>query len=136
MNTSDTQRRWLLRQALLLVATCAVLVCLMLLIRAYAFTIFADRTTGERVIVNRLNRQPLERGDRVVFEQNGVSFMGLVEAVPGDTITLDNQSYVIPTKCVCQSTECAGCRFFLIKTAQGKMLTNSLHVTGKAYKIY
>lgn len=136
MNTSNQQHRWVVRQVLLLVATCAVLLVLMFLVRAYAFTIYADPSTGEHVLVNKLSRHSFEKGNRVVFSQYNVSYIGYIEALPGDTITLKGENYVIPQRCPCYETDCRYCRYYLIKTSNGQMLVNEHHLTGKAYKLY
>ena len=105
MNTDDTNRRQWARQAILLVITCVVLAAAMLLIRAYVFTIYSDSQTGERVIVNRIDRNDFSKGDKVVYTENGVPFMGYVSAVPGDTVTLQGNKYQIRPRCVCNGTE-------------------------------
>ncbi len=136
MNTSPTQRRWIARQVLLLVATCVLLLVLMLFVRAYCFTVYADPASGDRVIVNRLDRQQFSKGDRVVFAQHDVSHIGYVEALPGDTITLKGQQYLIPLRCQCQGTDCSYCRYYLVNTASGATLVSQYAMTGKAYKLY
>ena len=136
MSTSNTQRRWIARQALLLVATCVLLVGLMLLVRRYCFTIYADPATGDRVIVNRLDRSSFEKGDRVVFAQKDASYTGFVEALPGDTIMLKGEKYLIPTRCTCRGTDCVYCRYYLVNTPSGATLVSQFAMTGKAYKLY
>ena len=136
MSTSNTQRRWIARQALLLVATCVLLVGLMLLVRRYCFTIYADPVTGDRVVVNRLDHNSFEKGDRVVFAQKDTSYIGFVEALPGDTIMLKGEKYLIPTRCICRGTDCVYCRYSLVNTPSGATLVSQFAMTGKAYKLY
>ena len=136
MSTSNTQRRWIARQALLLVATCVLLVGVMLLVRRYCFTIYADPVTGDRVVVNRLDRSSFEKGDRVVFAQKDASYTGFVEALPGDTIMLKGEKYLMPTRCICRGTDCVYCRYYLVNTSSGTTLVGQHAMTGKAYKLY
>lgn len=120
----------------MLVATCVLLVGVMLLVRRYCFTIYADPVTGDRVVVNRLDRSSFEKGDRVVFAQKDASYTGFVEALPGDTIMLKGEKYLIPTRCICRGTDCVYCRYYLVNTSSGTTLVGQHAMTGKAYKLY
>lgn len=136
MNTDDTNRRQWARQAILLVITCVVLAAAMLLIRAYVFTIYSDSQTGERVIVNRIDRNDFSKGDKVVYTENGVPFMGYVSAIPGDTVTLQGNKYQIRQRCVCNGTECDNCRYYLVESGDKEALVNHKRMVGKAYKLW
>lgn len=135
MNTQPTPLRTYLRQGVLLVLTCAVLLAVMFLVRTYAFTIFSDSSTGERVIVNRLDHETFRIGERVVFQQDNTPFIGEVTALPGDTVELNGSRYLVPQRCVCNGTDCDYCRYYLVKTSKGAALVNHHRMMGKAYRL-
>ena len=74
----------------------------MLFIRAYMFTVFTVNGTdirpelqnGDRVLVNRLSRADLRRGEYVVFGDS-TYYAGRIVLVPGDTIVCRGSKYVV-----------------------------------------
>ena len=116
-------------------------------IRTYAFTVFSvppgglppRLKEGNRVIVNRIDCDKINRGETVVFAdsigQEVVDFIGIIDRLPGDTIRMGKNRYIIPTIC-CRRCGCKDCRYYLVNTAQGKMLVHKHQILGKAYKIF
>ncbi len=118
---------------------------------------------GNRVIVNRIDCDVFARGETVVFSDSvdcpsppgssssgsaasssskspgesspEVFFVGMIEKLPGDTIQLDSNSYIIPTIC-CKRCGCKDCRYYLVRTASGVQLVHKHQMIGKAYKIF
>lgn len=114
-------------------------------VRTYVFTVFTVSVgglppylkSGTRVIVNRIDCDSFARGEMVVFADS-VSctyFIGTIEKMPGDTITLDTLRYVISTIC-CKRCGCKDCRFYLVRTSGGKQLVHKHQMLGKAYKLF
>ena len=89
MKKSPTRRTFVRRQGLLFIVNCLCLLALMLVIRACVATIYTvpDNslkpflTQGDRVLVNRLSRHTLGKGDLVVFSDS-CSYIGRIETVP------------------------------------------------------
>ena len=132
-------------------------------VRTFAFTVFTvpqgglppQLEEGDRVIVNRIDCDYFGRGDIIVFadsvviqrknqqyknlQRNIVSeayFIGRIEKLPGDTITLDSLRYIIPTVC-CKRCGCKDCRFYLVRTSRrGQQLVHKHQMIGKAYKLF
>lgn len=128
-------------------------------VRTYVFTIFTvsqgglppHLKAGHRVIVNRIDCEKFSRGETVVFDDTvalqpsskasgGASstayFIGTIEKLPGDTLTLDTLRYVIPTIC-CKRCSCKDCRYYLVRTSGGgKQLVHKHQMIGKAYKLF
>ena len=120
---------------------------------------------GNRVIVNRVDCDNFGRGDIIVFADSVVIqnanlqrknqqnknlqnknlrrkiameayFIGRIEKLPGDTITLDSLRYIIPTVC-CKRCGCKDCRFYLVRTSGGgQLLVHKHQMIGKAYKLF
>ena len=118
---------------------------------------------GNRVIVNRIDCENFSRGETIVFDDtvalqpsslsssqsssqpsskasNRASatayFIGTIEKLPGDTLTLDTLRYVIPTIC-CKRCGCKDCRYYLVRTSGGgKQLVHKHQIIGKAYKLF
>ena len=115
---------------------------------------------GNRVIVNRMDCDQFKRGETIVFADSvecvvtprsrytgklmegyrswsweEAFFIGRIERLPGDTILLGKDHYVIPTIC-CDRCGCKDCRYFLVKTASGHMLVHKHQILGKAYKLF
>ena len=120
---------------------------------------------GDRVIVNRIDCDYFGRGDIIVFADSVVIqrkgqryknlqdknmqdkrlqrdvvseayFIGRIEKLPGDTITLDSLRYIIPTVC-CKRCGCKDCRFYLVRTSRrGQQLVHKHQMIGKAYKLF
>lgn len=122
-------------------------------IRTFAFTVFSVPIgglppylkEGNRVIVNRIDCDSFFCGEVVVYtdsvacspnKQLGESyFIGAIERLPGDTIILDTTRYVIPTIC-CKRCGCKDCRYYLVRTANGKVLVHKHQIIGRAYKLF
>ena len=118
-------------------------------IRTYAFTVFSMPQgglppllkEGDRVIVNRIDCDFFNRGDVIVFvdsvetKVNPTDFIGVIERLPGDTIRMGKNRYVIPTIC-CKRCGCKDCRYYLVRTACGKTIVHKHQIIGKAYKLF
>ena len=112
-------------------------------IRTYVFTVYSvpagglppDFVAGNRVIVNRLDCGNFNRGEAIVFSDTVMYYIGRIEKLPGDTITLDSIRYVIPQEC-CKRCGCKDCRYYLVRTAGGRMLVHKHQMIGKAYKLF
>ena len=118
------------------------------IIRTYAFTVFSVPAgglppllkEGNRVIVNRIDCEKFNRGETVVFADSvknkmEMYFIGKIAHLPGDTIKLDSNLYVIPTIC-CKRCGCKDCRYYLIQTSGGSQLVHKHQIIGKAYKLF
>lgn len=115
----------------------AVALAVMLAVRAWVFSLCTVGTDslqpllqrGDRVMVNRLAHD-YQRGDLVLFGDSAAS-LGIVKAVPGDTIVKDRLRYLIPHAshgCCCQP-----CQIYLIYTGQHELLLRACCLKGKAY---
>ena len=130
-------------------------------VRTYAFTVFSVPAgglppllkAGNRVIVNRIDCDIFRQGETVVFTDSAVCmpssgkssrkgntatevfFIGNIEKLPGDTISIDSAQYVIPTIC-CKRCGCKDCRYYLVRTAYGQQLVHKHQIIGKAYKLF
>ena len=117
---------------------------------------------GNRVIVNRIDCDVFKRGETVVFadsiemESHTVVssytgkavelahsyttweeeyFIGCIVGMPGDTIQIRANRYVIPAVC-CERCGCKDCRYYLVRTSRGKQLVHKHQIQGKAYKLF
>lgn len=114
----------------------------MLAVRAYAFTIFTvpDETLepvlrkGDRILVNRLTRSDLKRGEVVLLGQRQQA-LGQVMALPGDTITVKGEKYVIPNHCDA-NCHCGTCQYLLLRIGRRPTLVRRGDVAGKAYPLF
>ena len=116
----------------------------MLAIRAYVFTIYTVPDTslqptlykGDRVMVNRLERVRLQRGDIVVYQDGHDEFIGRITAVPGDTITLSGQTYQIPLRCLCSTCTCHSCNIYFV--SQNGLLSLITHdaIIGRPFRLF
>ena len=138
-------------------------------VRTYAFTVFTvpvgglppHLEEGNRVIVNRIGCDFLNRGEIVVYADSvalpihnqslnqgrnqGLNprlkrviveyFIGRIEKLPGDTLRIGKASYIIPMVC-CKRCGCKDCRFYLLKTPAGEQLVHKHQMIGKAYKLF
>ena len=121
----------------------------MLIVRIFAFTIYSAPSSiggklkeGDKVVVNKLSHcQEFQKGDLLVFTEKGEAprfaiieppqSLGMVVAVPGDTITVNKQRYRIPYKC-CERCQCHDCKLYLVDTGCGKRLVHKHQIIGKA----
>ncbi len=130
-----------MKPALKAILTLVAALLVMLAVRAYLFTIYtvpadvdAELTQGDRVMVNRVSHAPLDRGDLVVFTQQA-DVIGRIEALPGDTITLDSTLFRIPTRC-CDRCVAPDCRLYLVSMGKGKTLVYRHQMVGRATKLF
>ena len=140
-----------MRNAIKFILAVATAIILMLVVRAYAFTIYKVSNSNlnpvlknsnlnpvlkknDRVLVNKLDRARFLRGDIVVFSADS-SYVGVVSGVPGDTVTLDSTTYVLPERCGCQECQCKERAVFLIWQGKEQALIHKDDIIGKAYKL-
>ncbi len=122
----------------------AASVALMLLLRLYVFGVYQSAVTlrgrvdsGDYVVVNKLDRCCLKRSDLIAFRSDSASAaLGVVVALPGDTISLRGQRYVIPKRHCWQNCGCHDCGLYLLETGAGRQLVLQNTVTGKAYRLW
>ena len=131
-----------MRNAIKFILAVATAIILMLVVRAYAFTIYKVSNSNlnpvlkknDRVLVNKLDRARFLRGDIVVFSADS-SYVGVVSGVPGDTVTLDSTTYVLPERCGCQECQCKERAVFLIWQGEEQALIHKDDIIGKSYKL-
>ena len=131
-----------MRNAIKFILAVAPAIILMLVVRAYAFTIYKVSNSNlnpvlkknDRVLVNKLDRARFLRGDIVVFSADS-SYVGVVSGVPGDTVTFDSTTYVLPERCGCQECQCKERAVFLIWQGKERALIHKDDIIGKAYKL-
>lgn len=130
-----------MKQAFKALSAFGVALIIVLAVRAYAFTIYTVPTDicqtlrrGDRVMVNRLSRVELRRGDLVVFRMGG-DVIGMVEAVPGDTVRIGRQQYVVPSAC-CSGCKCNDCRLYLVSLGRSHTLAYRHRMIGRATKLF
>jgi signal peptidase I len=89
---------------------------------------------GDRVLVDKLHRKPLHRGQLIVFSYGG-NVIGRVDALPGDTIRIRGERYLIPQIC-CDKCRCPDCKLYLVNTGAGTLLVHRHQLVGTAVKIF
>ena len=115
----------------------AACIALMLVIRTYGFALYTIPddslkpmlAKGQRVLVNKLSPNELKQGDAVVFGTGG----GRIVAVPGDTVDVDGEQYLIPTRCQIDY-DCEYCRLYLIATGRRQVLVPAGTVVGTVFR--
>ena len=120
----------------------SVAILLMLAIRAYAFTIFTVTDSalspalqkGDRVLVNRLSHAPFKTNDLIIFGDTLLA-AGRIEAVPGDTISLQGTRYMLARGCRVRC-RCTNCCLYYVKVGQGHRLVQHADIVGKAFRIF
>ena len=127
--------------ALKFIVSLAVAIVVMLIVRAYAFTICTVSTDslmpslkrGEKVFVNRLSKNNIHLGDLVVY---GDSTLGIsrVAAMNGDTISVGDDQYVINNHCTGGCT-CGHCRNYLLVSGNDSAFISGNDIIGKAYAL-
>ncbi|MBQ8046525.1 MAG: signal peptidase [Prevotella sp.] len=131
-----------MRQTLSFLLTLTLMVALALSIRAWVASLCVVRTAhprqemlrGDRVLVWKLARE-FRQGDLVVFGNPSKS-IGRIEAVPGDTITVDATQYLIPRPCLGSCT-CHGCSIYLVVAADSlRHVLRGSDIIGRAYRIF
>lgn len=139
-----------MRQLLRFLLALCVAVMLVIGVRMFAFTVYASPVTigsgvhkGSKVVVNKLCRnENFEKGEYIIFTVSGEApqfavveppqQIGMVVAVPGDTITVEKQRYRIPYIC-CDRCQCSDCRLYLVDTGGAHKLVHKHQVVGKVY---
>ena len=121
----------------------AIATVMMLAIRTYAFTIYTVNDSSlvpvleknNRVLVNKLSKRNIHKGDLIVFRSDA-DYIGVVMSLPGDTIKIGNDRYVLPNTCVCEGCDCVERNCYVVNL--GKKNTVVLHhdIIGKAYRIF
>ena len=96
-------------------------------------THFHDFRAGDRLLLNRLQRQP-EPDDYIIFEAGG-DVLARVEAVGGDTITVNGQAYAIPTRCPWRC-DCARCALCWVDCGGTHRLIPASAIRGKAHRLF
>ena len=109
-----------MRNAIKFILAVATAIILMLVVRAYAFTIYK---------VSNSNLNP------VLKISADSSYVGVVSGVPGDTVTFDSTTYVLPERCGCQECQCKERAVFLIWQGKERALIHKDDIIGKAYKL-
>lgn len=120
----------------------AVAIGLILLLRLFVCTVVTvgdnqlapQFKAGDRLLVNRLNRNHLQNGDWVMFTDS-MQHIGLIAGTPGDTIAVDTLQYEIPAHC-CDRCDCDGCRLFLVEMGKNRILVKQKDIKGKTYKLF
>ena len=127
--------------ALKFIVSLAVAIVVMLIIRAYAFTICtasADNLVpglnrGDKVFVNRLSRGNVKRGDLIVYGDSTLS-ISRVAAMGGDTIEVGGESFVINNYCS-DGCDCGACRNYLLVSGNDSAIISGNDIVGKAYTL-
>lgn len=126
---------------LLVVATSAAV---MLLLRLFVFGIYRTPVDinnrigkGDCVFVNKLGSNRLTKSDVVAFRGKSGSYaLGEVMALPGDTLSVSRQRYVIPHNPCPKECDCNDCDLFLLYTGYGECLVFRCDIAGKAYRLW
>lgn len=119
----------------------AACIALMLVIRTYGFALYTIPddslkpmlAKGQRVLVNKLSRSQLKQGDAVVFGTGDEKMAGRIVAVSGDTVDVDGEQYLIPTRCQIDY-DCDYCRLYLIATGRRQVLVPAGTVVGTVFR--
>ena len=128
-----------MKNALKFLLALAVMLLVMLAVRAFAFTIYRVDTTelkpqfqkGDKVMVNRLRRS-FTKGNFIAFGNDNVT-VGQVVAVPGDTVTIRNQQYLLPLCCPYCGNK--GHRYYLVTVGSQQTLVHKNDIVGAVYRI-
>jgi hypothetical protein len=73
----------------------------------------------ELVMVNKLPLGPILRGDKVLMHCKN-RYIGQIVALPGDTITIEKQLFVVPVRPQCPCSCCVNGGYLVVK-CNGKM---------------
>lgn len=141
-----------MRQFLKFLIALLIAVIIVVAIHTFAFTVYTAPVaigksvrTGQKVVVNKLCRHmDLMRGDFLAFTVRGEAptftiidppqELGMVVAVPGDTIAVKGQRYRIPFKC-CDRCQCRDCCLYLVDTGNGRRLVHKHQIVGKVLSL-
>ena len=105
----------------------AIALLLVFIVRRWMFTLYlvsvekGSKTTQntELVMVNKLPLGPILRGDKVLMHCKN-RYIGQIVALPGDTITIEKQLFVVPVRPQCPCSCCVNGGYLVVK-CNGKM---------------
>ncbi|MBM6991756.1 MAG: signal peptidase I [Prevotella sp.] len=130
-----------MRQAFKAFIAFGIALLIVFAVRAYAFTIYTVPLDihqmlrrGDRVMVNRLSQANPKVGDMVVFNR-GVQLIGRVEALPGDTVRVGHNRFVIPESC-CNRCCCPDCKLYMLNIGTRHALVYKHQMVGKARRLF
>ena len=115
-------------------------VIVMLLVRTYAFSIYRVTSAdleprvmrNSRVMVNKFRRSTFQRGDLIVFRTDS-SYIGVIEQLPGDTVMISNEEYVLPNNCSCHDCDCLENNCYLVNQGRGMTVVRQQEIVGSAF---
>ena len=115
-------------------------VIVMLLVRTYAFSIYRVTSAdleprvmrNSRVMVNKFRRSTFQRGDLIVFRTDS-SYIGVIEQLPGDTVMISNEEYVLPNNCSCHDCDCLENNCYLVNQGRGVTVVRQQEIVGSAF---
>lgn len=115
-------------------------VIVMLLVRTYAFSVYRVTSAdleprvmrNSRVMVNKFRRSTFQRGDLIVFRTDS-SYIGVIEQLPGDTVMISNEEYVLPNNCSCHDCDCAENNCYLVNQGRGMTVVRQQEIVGSAF---
>lgn len=87
---------------------------------------------GSRVVVVRSGAKHVAKGSVVIFRKGEAEYMGRVVAVPGDTIQVGREHYVLPLMRRCPRCGSTNCRHYLVEGSGQKLLVRQNFIIGKA----
>ena len=130
-----------MKQTLKTLVALLVAVVIMLVVRAYVFTIYTvpadiDRhiVKGNRVGVLHWLCSDIQRGDVVVYGDS-IKNIGKVKAVPGDSVVINGIGYLIPKQC-CSRCNSSDCHTFMLVVSGKETLVQKHDMLGKAWRLY
>jgi len=131
-----------LRNAIKFLVALAVAILLMVAVRTWAFAIYRVNhsllapavRSNDRVMVNKLRRVSLRKGDLVVFRTDS-AYIGRVKGLPGDTIRDGGSTYCVAPNCGCDDCDCDHCCQYLMDVGSGYQLVPERDIIGKAYRL-
>ena len=115
-------------------------VIVMLLVRTYAFSIYRVTSAdleprvmrNSRVLVNKFRRSTFQRGDLIVFRTDS-SYIGVIEQLPGDTVMISNEEFVLPNNCSCHDCDCLENNCYLVNQGRGMTVVRQQEIVGSAF---
>lgn len=87
---------------------------------------------GHRVVVVRTGHRQVAKGSVVVFRKGDAEYMGRVAAVPGDTIRVGRERYVLPLMRRCPRCGSTNCRHYLVEGGGQRVLVRQNFIIGTA----
>ncbi len=121
----------------------AVAAVMMLAVRTYAFTIYTVNNSAlspaieknSRVLVNKLSKKHFVKGDLMVFHSDA-DYIGKVVSLPGDTIVIGNDRYILPNTCGCKQCKCVEHNCYVVDMGKRQSVVCYSEIVGKAYKVF